>query len=110
MIAPHVETSVQKKVLQLFPGTALGPLVTAVTDAIYRSFLSPGGRMTNATMDEKRRRFAICMDWAQVLRGDLKWGMQRICDAIPEILITELSGKKWTPSDRRCWISSDGQG
>ncbi len=106
--APAVQTNTQKKVMQLFPGNALGQLVNAITDAIYTSFLTPDLKMLNATMEEKRRRFAICMDWAQVLRGDLKWGMQRICDAIPEILNTELSGKKWTPSDRRCWISSDG--
>ncbi len=106
--APAVQTNTQKKVMQLFPGNALGQLVNAITEAIYQSFLSPEGRMTNAPMDEKRRRFAICMDWAQVLRGDLKWGMQRICDNIPAILKTELSGNKWRPDDRRCWISSDG--
>ncbi len=108
MIAPAVHRSTETMVTKLFPGDGLGKLVTGVTDAIFKSFRSVGA-MAEQTMDEKRRRFKICMDWALVLRGDMKWGVQRIADAMPEILRTELSGTKWTPSKRQCWIPEDGR-
>jgi hypothetical protein len=100
-------TSTQKKVTGLFPGPLLGVLVNGITDAIYASFKSQGMRMP--TDADKRQRFAICMDWALVLRGDLKWGAQRIVGAMPDILRTTLAGGKWKPSHRQCWLPEDGR-
>jgi hypothetical protein len=103
----------ERMVRNLFPDAALGQLVNGVTDALYRSFIDAGAPATTGmaaiTLDEKRRRFKICMDWALVLRGDLKWGVQRICDAMPEILKITLAGNKWDPPTRQCWIPSDGR-
>ena len=100
-------TTREQRVTKLFPNEALGQLVTGITDAIYGSFKLQAMRVP--TDEDKRQRFAICMDWAVILRGDMKWGVQRIVGAMPAILKTELSGVKWTPSLRQCWIPEDGR-
>lgn len=108
-----VMTTREKTVRGLFPGPVLGQLVTGITNAIYDSFQFKGSEcslilgMAAPTEYEKRRRFTILMNWACILRGDLKWGIQRIVDAMPEILKTSLSGGKWTPATRQCWISPE---
>lgn len=94
------------KVLSLFQKDAIGPLVQAMTNAIFDSFETAS--MRNPTQAEKKRRFSMIMEHVLVLRAEHKWGVQRICDAMPDILKTELSGAKWKPDDRQCWIKSDG--
>jgi hypothetical protein len=106
-MAPRVQSSKEKLAAYLFPHPAMGVLVNGITDALYISFEQSG--MKSPTFEDKRQRFAICMNWAIKLRGDLKWGVQRIVDAMPEILRTELSGSKWEPSQRQCWIPEDGR-
>lgn len=100
-------TNTQKRVTSLFPGTLLGELVEGITVAMYRSFKEQSMKMP--TDADKRQRFAICMDWAVTLRGDLQWGVQRIVGAMPEILRATLSGGKWQPTQRQCWIPGDGR-
>jgi hypothetical protein len=101
-----VQSPREKTVMALFPDT-LGVLVNGITDAMWSSFKREGIQVASDT--EKRRRFTICMDWAVTLRGDLKWGVQRIVGAMPEILKAELSGTKYVPSQRQCWIPADGK-
>ncbi len=105
--APALMSSRQQRLLTMFPGAALGELVNGITDALLASFRNQAMRIP--TDQEKRQRFTICMDWAVILRGDMKWGVQRIVGAMPEILKTELSGSKWVPSKRQCWIPEDGR-
>ncbi len=105
--APAIMSSKQQRVTSLFPGVALGQLVDGITTALHSSFKAQVMRVP--TDDEKRRRFGICMDWAVILRGDMKWGVQRIVGAMPEILKTTLAGEKWQPSQRQCWIPEDGR-
>jgi hypothetical protein len=104
---PVPVTTKERRVTGLFPGPALGQLVSGITDAIYGSFREQSMKMP--TDADKRQRFAICMDWAVTLRGDLKWGVARIVGAMPEILRTTLAGGKWQPSQRQCWIPTDGR-
>lgn len=96
------------KLTTLFPGPALVQLTNACTVAIHRSLGQQ--TMRNTTQDEVKRRFNICVNAAIEMRGELKWGMNRICDALPEVLRTELSGVKWAPSakERSCWMPQDG--
>lgn len=96
------------KLLTLFPGSALGQLTNACNVAIQRSFETQ--TMRNLTYDELKRRFDICVNAAINMRGELKWGMNRICDALPEVLRTELSGVKWAPAvkERSLWMPEDG--
>jgi hypothetical protein len=112
-VAPSVVTSRERTVRSLFPGSSLSLLVDGITNAIYESFQAKSDEtllilpMTSPTLAEKRRRFGILMNWAMVLRGDLKWGVQRIVGALPDILKTTLAGSKWTPPTRQCWISRE---
>lgn len=97
----------KRKVLQMFPTESVGTLTRAITRAIGESFMVNG--MAKPTMNEVRRRFRILMDNAMELRGDRKWGVQRICSALPDILKCELSGSKYKPDDKRTtWIAADG--
>lgn len=95
------------KIMQIFPKESLGALVIGITEAIALSFEKRA--MRNPTMEEKRRRFEILMRNILVLRGDHKWGVQRIVDAMPDILMTELDGGKYKPDEKRTtWVPSDG--
>jgi len=97
----------RRKVLEMFPAESIGTLTRALTRTIGESFMTNG--MANPTMDETRRRFRILMDNVMDLRGERKWGVQRICSALPDILKCELNGGKYKPDDlRTTWIASDG--
>lgn len=99
-----------RKIVSLFPpGHALGRLTQAAITTIGKSFEQQA--MRNPTQDEVKRRFEIVMKYAVMLRGDLKWGLDRICDTLPEILRTELLGQRWEPTQsdkRQCWMPGDG--
>lgn len=73
--------------------------------AIENSFVShPMRHMTHA---EVKRRFEICASIFAKLRGELKWGITRALDRIPDYLNDVLSGKDWTPDKRQCWMPGD---
>lgn len=113
-VAPSIQSSRERMVTHLFPHPAMGSLVEGITRAIEASFAAER-QMPNLiaaiqpSREETRRRFGILMDWAVVLRGDLKWGVHRIVDCMPEILKTVLAGGKWSPSNRQCWITGNGK-
>ena len=96
-----------KTFLNLFPpGDALGQLTRGITAAVGQSFNEQN--MRNPTRDEVVRRFNLCLKWAKTLRGDLEWGLDRICDELPNALGSELLGLEYKPPARQCWIPSDG--
>lgn len=105
---PAIIVGNDRKILSCFPpGDALDAITLAATESIAASFKHQG--MQNPTNDEVKRRFRIVMDAAVELRADHSWGLQRICDTLPEILKTELSGTRWSPaSERVCWVPTDG--
>jgi hypothetical protein len=96
-----------KTIRGMFPGDDLGRITIGIFEAIAISFEE--GNMRNPTHEEKKRRFTICVNWAKILRGDLAWGLARICDSMPDILRAELLGTKWEPDKRACWIPEDGR-
>ncbi|TAJ75041.1 MAG: hypothetical protein EPO42_14375 [Gallionellaceae bacterium] len=57
-------------------------------------------RITHAEM---KRRTEMCMRMFKELRGDLKWGVDRILDRLPAFLRCELDGIPWKPDDRTIW-------
>jgi hypothetical protein len=64
--------------------------------------------MRNPTQAEIRRRFEICVKWAKVMRGDLQWGLDRVCDNLQHALRAELLGQEYKPDNRSCWMPGDG--
>ncbi len=77
---------------------ALGKLSRAIESAVARSFAEDGSTPTNA---EARRRGQICLTLVRELRGDLKWSLPRICDALPRGLRAKLDGIPWNPENER---------
>lgn len=97
----------EQTLLQLFPpGADLGSLTVGVTKAVEKSFVRQ--TMRNPTRDEISRRFTLCVKWAKVFRGDLKWGIQRIVDEFDNVLRADALGIPYEPPTRQCWIPSDG--
>lgn len=101
----------------VFRGLIEDDLVGRVTndfvEAIQGSFSEDAerdGRLPPMTRAEVRRRFDICAKIFIQLRGDLKWGIQRITDHLPIYLRAELDGKTWEPDQRKCWMPRDGKG
>lgn len=90
----------------LFGREGLPKLTAGAYVAVAKSFREQN--MRNPTQDEIRRRFNICMKWAKTLRGDMQWGVDRICDTLPQALRSELLGVDFTPSTRQCWMPADG--
>lgn len=97
---------IKKTINELFPGRAMPQLVMGIERAISSSL----GKQTvnHLTRNVVRERFSICMNWAETLRGDLGWGTERVIGALPDILKTELSGKRYEPSKRTFWLPEDG--
>ncbi len=95
-----------KSIAGLFPDSDLGRITVGIYSAIERSFTEQS--MRNPTHEEVKRRFTICINWAKTLRGDLKWGLDRIVDTMPEVLRAHLLGGEFKPDARACWLPSDG--
>lgn len=96
----------QETLLQMFPGETLGTITNGVAKAVSLSFEEQ--HMKNPTRQEIRTRFEICIKWAKVLRGDLKWGVQRIADEMVNVLRAELCGQRYQPPKREVWVPTDG--
>jgi len=78
---------------------ALGRITRAIESAVARSFRE--SRLYVVTGAEMRRRAAICVELVRELRGDLKWSIPRICDALPRGLRAKLDGTPWDPQNER---------
>jgi hypothetical protein len=91
--------------LDLFEHGQLKRVVLGIERAVRRSFETDGARMTEA---EVRRRFRICERLFRQLRGDLRWGLVRVLDHLPQYLRCELDGQAWEPDRRTCWMPEDG--
>lgn len=64
--------------------------------------------MRHFTQAEVKRRFDICCSIFEKLRGDLKWGVDRIEHHLPTYFRAELDGSTWTPDARKFWLPEDG--
>jgi hypothetical protein len=96
--------------LELFPGDTMGRLTNAINECIFKSFCDDKGKMrTDVTQAEVKDRFTVCINTARQLRGDLRWGLERIVGALDEALICHLAKTDFKPSDRKCWVPSDGK-
>ena len=88
----------------------MGRLCNAITEAVLKSFCDEKGKMNkDVTQAEVKDRFTVCVKAARQLRGDLKWGLERIIGDLDEVLICSLSKTEFKPSDRKCWVPSDGR-
>lgn len=85
---------------------SVGRVTIAFMEAIETSFRVDGARQTQS---EVKRRFDICAKIFKQLRGDLKWGIDRIVDRLPRYLRAELDGEKWEPDQRVMWVPEDGK-
>lgn len=103
----RVTGSADETLVSMFPGDALGRLTLGVFDAVGKSYVSH--KMNNPTRQEHKRRFDICIKWARIFYGDLKWGLERVCDQLPTVLKAELSGQDYTPPTREIWVPEDGR-
>lgn len=97
---------IKRTILDLFPNNHWVRLTVGIEAAIAKSFET--NKMNTMTQREVKDRFDRCIKWAEILRGDMGWGTERINQALPYMLQTELSGSTWTPSERLCWVQSDG--
>lgn len=66
-------------------------------DDAQRDSIIITGRVKSITQAEVKRRVQMCIETVRVLRGDLKWGIDRIVDRLPSALRTQLDGKHWNP-------------
>jgi hypothetical protein len=93
----------------LFPGDSLGGLTRGVFGAVDRSFRDSEGRMKkDITQVEIKDRFTACVEWAKTLRGDFKWGLERIVGQFDEIIRCHLAKMDYKPPTRQLWMPGDG--
>jgi hypothetical protein len=92
--------------LGMFGREGMAKFAPAAYDAIRLSFQEQ--KMNNPTQGEVRRRFEICVKWAKIMRGDLQWGIDRVCDNLKHPLRAELLGQEYKPDTRSCWMPGDG--
>ncbi len=81
----------------------VGNVTLAFTQAVGKSFLADGARVTQSAIKE---RFNVCCKIFENLRGDLKWPVARALDYIPRYLRCELDREPYDPkadSKRVLW-------
>ncbi len=92
----------------LIDGNQIPRLLAGISDAVLASFRAdrmPGriilvtaqARVTEA---ERKRRVMLCVSIFKVLRGDMKWSLEKIVDHLPRYLRAELDGTPWEPEAR----------
>jgi hypothetical protein len=79
----------------------LGRAVKAIEDMVAASFETH--KMRAMTYAEVKRRFDMCVKIFAILRGDLKWSLEKAFDMMPNYLGCELDGAEWLPSARTMW-------
>lgn len=87
----------------------IGKVVIGIEAAVAQTFLqdSAPGRIilvhggARITAGEIKRRTEMCLAIFKVLRGDLKWTVERILDFLPTYLRKQLDGAPWEPEARR---------
>lgn len=97
--------------LSLVTEDRIADVVRGIEAAVLKSFQSDQapGRIVlvnggpRITRDEVRRRSALTLDIFKVLRGDMKWSVERIIDALPGLLRKKLDGVSWEPTARAMW-------
>lgn len=97
--------------LDLVSTNLVGKVTLGIERAVLMSFEEDQSRLSvihqtqsiRITQDEVKRRSEICMRIFKQLRGDLKWGVERIVDALGLYLRCELDGLPWSPSERTVW-------
>lgn len=84
---------------------AIRLVVNGITDAVAMSYVSHPMRQ-GATGKENKRRTQICVKLVRLMKGDLKWSVQRCVDELPAALQIELSGQRWQPPARDSWFAT----
>lgn len=86
-----------------------GQVVDGIVNAVHLSYEEDArrlsleghvGRKVLSTEAETKRRVQKCLDMFRVLRGDLKWSIERCVDSMPVYLRTALDGGNWEPDAR----------
>lgn len=88
----------------------VGRVTLAFEETIAASFETH--KMRHMTTAEVKRRFEMCARIFEKLRGELKWGIERILDTLPTYLGCELDGKDWASDAqgaRTIWAPGDGR-
>lgn len=93
----------------------IAPVVHGIEQAVALSFAEdrePGRiilvhALPRVTRAEMVRRIQLCVKIFRVLRGDLKWSIERILDSMPKYLRAELDGTAWEPeAKRQSWFGA----
>ena len=80
-------------------------LMDGIRRAVAASYATNPCTRTEA---ETARRARMCVEIALQLRGDVQWGVHRICDYLPRYLRAELNGEAWKPDERALWVPDEG--
>lgn len=91
----------------LIDSNQVGAVTLAFETMIADSFVKHP--MRHVTRSEVNRRFDICAKIFKTLRGELKWGVQRAIDRMPDYLNKVLNGESWQPDARACWMPGDDE-
>jgi len=83
----------------------LGRVTSSFMEIVAGSFNRDPARLTRSSVKE---RTEILVLGFRYLRGDMKWGVERILGELPEYLHCKLNKKPWEPPKRQCWIPGDG--
>jgi hypothetical protein len=82
-------------------GIETAVLLSVHQDRVRNVIIVPG----SITKDELKRRSAMCIEIFRVLRGDLKWSLDRIADNLADFLRKQLDGVDWEPAARASWTA-----
>lgn len=92
----------------LIEADQVGKVTLGIERAVSLSFKEDTGRLSilvvgrvfRISKAEMKHRADICVKIFRILRGDLKWGVERAIDYLPRFLRSELDGVDWKPDAR----------
>jgi hypothetical protein len=91
-----------KQLEKNFPPQDLAALTRAIEVAVQRSAKAfPLALSMKDT--EVRRRVGWCVGTVLMMRRIMFYTIERICDVLPNALLTYLRYGAWTPNERRMW-------
>jgi len=82
----------------------LANLTMGIEKAVVLSIQNRPQREGGVTEHEMKRRAKWCVDTALMLMRDYQWSSERVCDTLPEALVTYLDTGDFIPSPHRSWV------
>ena len=91
----------------MFDPQLISELNAGIIRAVNQSYTTAPVRERTDVGDRERVR--LCIVLIRVMRGDMKWSVQRIVDNLAAALTARVQGESWEPAKNTAWAGDNAK-